>query len=68
MGGGGENRCLTLSREHRLRIFRNTVLKKIFGHTEEDVTGNWRKLLTEEVYNLRYKLNITLALESISLI
>jgi hypothetical protein len=36
-----------LSGEYRLRIFRNTVPQKIFAHEKEDVTGNWRKLLTE---------------------
>ena len=60
--------CLTLSRGHRQRIFRNTVLKKVFGRKKEDVVGNWRKLLTEEVYNLPSKLNITRAIESINLI
>jgi hypothetical protein len=65
--GGGKTRCVTLSRGHRLRIFSNAAMKKIFGHMKEDISGNWRKLLAEEVYNSRTKLNITLAIESISL-
>jgi hypothetical protein len=65
--GGGETRCLRLNRGHRLRIFRNTVLGKIFGHKKEDLTGNWNKLLPEEVYSLHSKVNTTGAIDSISL-
>ena len=31
----------TVSEEHRLRIFRNIVLRKIFGPKRGSVTGEW---------------------------
>jgi hypothetical protein len=30
--------------EHRLRVFENRVLGKVFGHKKEKVTGEWRRL------------------------
>jgi len=30
-----------VSEEHRLRVFRNKVLKKIFGPTRDKITGEW---------------------------
>jgi hypothetical protein len=36
--------CVTLREEHRLKVFENRVLKKIFGPELEEVTGDWRKL------------------------
>jgi hypothetical protein len=38
--------------ECRLRVFENRVLMKIFGPKKEDVTGKWRRLHNEELYNL----------------
>jgi hypothetical protein len=34
---------LTLSEEHRLRVFENRVLRKIFGAKRNEVTGGWKK-------------------------
>jgi hypothetical protein len=39
---------LTLREEHRLRVFENRVLRKIFGQKRDEVTGEWRKLHNEE--------------------
>jgi hypothetical protein len=36
-----------LKEEHRLRVFLNTVLRRIFGPERNDVTGEWRKLHNE---------------------
>jgi hypothetical protein len=36
-----------LREEHRLR-----VLRKIFGPKRDEVTGEWRKLHTEELHDL----------------
>jgi hypothetical protein len=36
---------LTLREEHRLRVFENRVLRRIFGPKRDEVTGEWRKLL-----------------------
>jgi hypothetical protein len=39
---------LTLREEHRLRVFENRVLRRIFGPKKDEVTGDWRKLHNEE--------------------
>jgi hypothetical protein len=38
--------------EHRLRVFENRVLRRIFGPNMDDVTGEWRRLHNEEFYDL----------------
>jgi hypothetical protein len=43
---------LTLREEHRLRVFENRVLRRIFGPKRDEVTGEWRKLHSEELHNL----------------
>jgi len=35
--------------ECRLRVFENRVLRRIFGPTKDKVTGEWRKLLNDEL-------------------
>jgi hypothetical protein len=30
--------------EHRLRVFENRVLRRIFGPKMDEVTGGWRKI------------------------
>jgi hypothetical protein len=47
-----ETWTLTLSEEHRLRVFENRVLRRIFGSKRDEVTGEWRKLHNEELHNL----------------
>jgi hypothetical protein len=37
--------------EHRLRVFENRVLRRIFGPKRDEVIGGWRKL-HEELHNL----------------
>jgi hypothetical protein len=39
---------LTLREEHRLRVFENRVLRRIFGPKRNEVTGGWRKLHSEQ--------------------
>jgi hypothetical protein len=43
---------LILREEHRLRVFENRVLKRIFGPKRDEVTGGCRKLHNEELHNL----------------
>jgi hypothetical protein len=43
---------LTLREEHRLRVFENRVLRRIFGPKRGEVTGEWRTLHNEELHNL----------------
>jgi hypothetical protein len=38
-----------LREEHRLRVFENRVLRKIFGPKRDDVAGEWRRLRNEEL-------------------
>jgi hypothetical protein len=37
---------------HKLRVFENRVLRRIFGPKRDGVTGGWRKLHNEELLNL----------------
>jgi hypothetical protein len=38
---GCETWSLTLREEHRLGLFENRVLKRIFGKKRDEVTGEW---------------------------
>jgi hypothetical protein len=49
---GCETWSLTLRKEHRLRVFENRVIRRIFGPKRDEVTGEWRKLHNEELHNL----------------
>jgi hypothetical protein len=49
---GCETWSLTLREEHRLRVFQNRVLRRIFGPKRDDVTGDWKELHNEELHNL----------------
>ena len=44
---GCETWSLTLREEHKLRVFENRVLRRIFGPRRDGVTGEWRKLHNE---------------------
>jgi hypothetical protein len=43
---------LTLREEYRPRAFEKRVLRIIFWPERDEVTGEWRKLHSEELYNL----------------
>jgi hypothetical protein len=49
---GYETLSLTMREEHRLRVFVNRMLTGIFGPQRDEVTGEWRKLHEEELYDL----------------
>jgi hypothetical protein len=49
---GAKLGLLTLREEHRLRVFENRVLRRIFEQKRDEVTGDWRKLHDEELHNL----------------
>jgi hypothetical protein len=38
--------------EHSLEVFENRVLRRIFGTTRDEVTGEWTKLRNEELHDL----------------
>jgi hypothetical protein len=42
---------LSLREEHRLRVFENRVLRRIFGPKRDEVTGEWRKLHNEKLHD-----------------
>jgi hypothetical protein len=41
---GCETWSLTVKEEHKLRVFENRMLGRIFGPKRDEVTGRWRKL------------------------
>jgi hypothetical protein len=49
---GCEIWSLTLREGHRLRVFENRVLGRIFGPKRDEVTGGWRILHKEGICDL----------------
>jgi hypothetical protein len=49
---GCDIRALTLREEHRLRVFENKVLRRIFGPKRDKMTEGCRKLHNEELRDL----------------
>jgi len=49
---GCETWSLTLREECRLRVFDNSVLRRIFGPKRDEITMEWRKLHNEELSDL----------------
>jgi hypothetical protein len=49
---GCETLSLTLREEHRLRVFENRALGRIFGPKRDEVKGGWIKLHNEELHGL----------------
>jgi hypothetical protein len=55
---GCETWSLALREEHRLRVFENRVLRRIFGPKRDKEIGEWKKLYSEELHNLYPSSNI----------
>jgi hypothetical protein len=49
---GCETWSLTLRKEHRLRVFENKVLRRIFGPKRDEVMGGRTKLHNEKLHDL----------------
>jgi hypothetical protein len=53
-----------LGEEHRLWVFENRLLSRIFGSKREEVTEEWRKLHNEELNDLYSSPNIIQVIKS----
>jgi hypothetical protein len=53
-----------LKEERRLRVFENRVLRRIFEPKRDEVTGERRKLRSEELNDLYSSLNIVRVIKS----
>jgi hypothetical protein len=60
---GCEIWSLTMREAHRLRIFENRVLRRIFGPKREE-DGSWRKLRNDELHSLYSSPNIIRVIKS----
>jgi hypothetical protein len=60
---GHETWFLTLEQECRLRVFENTILRRIFG-PKRDENGEWRRLHNEELHSLYCSPNIFKVIKS----
>jgi hypothetical protein len=60
---GCETWSLTLGEEHRLRVFENRVLRRIFGPKREE-DGSWRKLHNDELHSTYSSPNIVRVIKS----
>jgi hypothetical protein len=60
---GCEIWSLTLREEHKLRVFENRVLRRIFGPKREE-DRSWRKLHNDELHSLYSSPNIVRMIKS----
>jgi hypothetical protein len=60
---GYDTLSLTLREEHRLRVFENRVLRRIFGPKREE-DGSWRRLHNDELHSLYSSPNIVRVIKS----
>jgi hypothetical protein len=61
---GYETRSQTLREEHRLRVYENRVLRRMFGQKKDEMVEGWRKLHDEELQNLYSSQNIIIIIKS----
>jgi hypothetical protein len=61
---GCQTRSLALKEEHRLKVFENRVLRRIFVPKRDEIIGGWRKLYHEELQKFRASPNINTVVKS----
>jgi hypothetical protein len=61
---GCETWSLKSREKHRLRVFKNRVLRRIFGPKEDEKTDEWRKLHNEEINDMYSSANIFRVIKS----
>jgi len=49
---------LTMREKRRLRVFQNRVMRRIFGPKRDEVRGEWRRLVNEEINEMYSSPNI----------
>jgi hypothetical protein len=64
---GCETSSVTLREGHRLTIFENRMLKRIFGHKREEMVRGSRSLHNEELLNLYASPNVNKEIKSRSM-
>ena len=55
---------LTLTEEHRLRLFENMMLRKVFGSKRDDAARDQKRLYIEELLDLHSSPNIIWVIKS----
>jgi hypothetical protein len=59
-----ETWSLALREEHRLRVFENRLLRRIFGPKMDEVIVGWRKLHNEGLHNMYRSASIIIIIKS----
>jgi len=60
---GCETWSFTSREEHKLKVFENRVLRKVFGPKRDKTAGYWRRLANEELHDLCCSPNIMLVIK-----
>jgi hypothetical protein len=55
---------MTVRYKHRLRMFENRVLRKIFEPKRDEVAGGWRKPHSKELHDLYFSPSIIRIIKS----
>jgi hypothetical protein len=61
---GCETWSLTLREEHKLEVFENRVLRRIFGLKRDEAIGGWRKLHNQKLHHLYCSPSIIIMMKS----
>ena len=54
---------VTFREEYELRVFEKRVVRKIFAPERDEVTGEWRRLLKEELHDVCFSPNVIQAMK-----